>query len=144
MSKLISQDNIKMPLMLFLEKDIFIKNDPKFIVRKSSLPFYNSNHIIIIDSNGQVFDIDSIELTGNMIWWHFFKNGFYDYYNACIKVADVQQIDLKKFKEKIQRFIDENPKYGWNRFAQKSEIKSFIEYATSFEQLINYFEYFKA
>ena len=65
MSKEILQCDIKMPIMVFLETDMFIKNDEKFIVRKSSLPFYNSNHVTIIDSSGKIFNVDSIESNGN-------------------------------------------------------------------------------
>ena len=133
-----------MPIMVFLETDMFIKNDEKFIVRKSSLPFYNSNHVTIIDSSGKIFNVDSIELIGTRIWWHFFKDGFYDYYNAYIRVKDVREISLKEFKEKILLFIEQNPKYGWSRVEKISQIKNFVEYASSFQQLISYFKYFKA
>lgn len=140
----LSQKEIKMTIMAFTDKDMFIKDDKRFIIRKSSIPFFENNVVTIIDSDGKVFQIDSIHLNGNMLWWHFLKDGFYDYYNASIKTRKITNITISEFKEKITFFIEQNPKYGWNRITSNNNITKMINDANSFQELISVFHYFKA
>lgn len=140
----LSNKEIKMPIMAFTDKDIFIKNNEQLIMRKSSLSFYSNNNVTIVDSDGKILEIHSIQLNGKMLWWNFFKDGFYDYYNVTIRTKEISKINFEEFKEKIKLFIEQNPKYGWNRIDRTSQIKKAITEAQSFVELISLFHYLKA